>query len=111
MPEERLRRELAEGRIDLALTYDKEPVLMFKAVSLGGTRTLRLGAVYTPDRCRGRGYATEGLAKVIDEMLGWEVDAVTLFADKNNPVSNRMYLKLGFEEVADINMMNWAPIR
>ena len=51
------------------------------------------------------------LAKVIDEMLGWEVDAVTLFADKNNPVSNRGYLKLGFVEVADINMMNWAPIR
>jgi len=111
MPEERLRCELAEGRIDLAFTYDKEPVLMFKAVSLGETRTLRLGAVYTPDQCRGRGYATEGLAKVIDEMLGSEVDAVTLFADKNNPVSNRMYLKLGFEEVADINMMNWAPIR
>ena len=68
--EERLRCELAEGRIDLAFTYDKEPVLMFKAVSLGETRTLRLGAVYIPDQCRGRGYATEGLAKVTDEMLG-----------------------------------------
>ena len=111
MPEERLRRELDEGRVDLALNGQKEPVLMFKAVLLGDTRTLRVGAVYTPDNHRGKGYATEGLAQVIEKLLGVEVDAVTLFADKNNPVSNRMYLNLGFEQVADINMMNWAPIR
>ena len=110
MPEERLRCELDEGRIDLALSGQKEPVLMFKAVILGETRTLRVGAVYTPDEHRGKGYATEGLAQVMDEMLGEEVDAVTLFANKNNPVSNRMYLNLGFEQVADINMMTWAPL-
>ena len=110
MPEDRLRSELDEGRIELGLSRAQEPVLMFKAVLLGETRTLRVGAVYTPDEHRGKGYATEGLAKVIDKMLGVEVDAVTLFADKNNPVSNRMYLNLGFEQVADINMMNWAPL-
>ena len=107
LPEKRLREELETGRIDLGLNEDGEPVLMFKAIVIEDTRILRIGAVYTPDEHRGRGYATEGLADAIDRKLGVEIEVVTLFADKNNPVSNRMYLNLGFVRSADVLMMNW----
>ena len=111
MASERIRRELDEGRIDLGINRAGKPVLMFKAILLGETRTLRVGAVYTPDEERGKGYASEGLAQVVNNLLGTHVDAVTLFADKGNPISNRMYLKLGFEQHADIRMMTWADRR
>ena len=111
MASERIRQELDEGRIDLAFDQAGKPVLMFKAVLLEETRTLRIGAVYAPDEERGKGYATEGIAQVIDRLLGTDVDAVTLFADKGNPVSNRLYLNLGFEHYADILMMTWSELR
>ena len=111
MAPKRIRQELDEGRIDLALDQAGKPVLMFKAVLLGDTRTLRIGAVYTPDEERGKGYATEGVAQVVDRLLGTDVDSVTLFADKNNPVSNRLYLNLGFEHYADILMMTWSELQ
>ena len=84
---------------------------MLKAVLLGETRALRLGAVYTPDEERGKGYASDGLAHVIDNLLGNQIDAVTLFADKGNQISNRMYLNLGFEQHAGIRMITWAGRR
>ena len=111
MASDRIRRELDEGRIDLALDEAGKPVLMLKAVLLGETRTLRIGTVYTPDEERGKGYATESIAQVVERLLGKEVDAVTLFADKNNPISNRLYLNLGFEHYADILMMTWSQLR
>jgi len=64
--------------------------------------------VYTPDRHRGKGFATQGLAQVIRSLPAPYKDRVALYADRNNPASNRVYRKLGFEELANIKMISWA---
>ena len=55
----------------------------------------------------GYGQATEGIAQVIDRLLGTDVDAVTLFGIR----VTWLYLNLGFEHYADILMMTWSELR
>ncbi|UZI27890.1 GNAT family N-acetyltransferase [Streptomyces sp. VB1] len=63
--------------------------------------TVRVTLVYTPPGLRGRGYA----AAVTDEAgrAAREAGAteVVLFADLANPTSNGVYLRIGYEPVAD----------
>ncbi|MEU5285647.1 GNAT family N-acetyltransferase [Streptomyces sp. CA-278952] len=63
--------------------------------------TVRVTLVYTPPGLRGRGYA----AAVTDEAgrAAREAGAteVVLFADLANPTSNGVYLRIGYEAVAD----------
>jgi GNAT superfamily N-acetyltransferase len=61
----------------------------------------RIGPVYTPPERRGHGYA----AAVTAAAAQWALDAgatrVLLFTDLVNPVSNRLYPRLGFVPVHD----------
>ncbi len=61
----------------------------------------RIGQVYTPPALRGRGYA--GAVTVATSRLAQErgADQVTLFTDVANPISNALYLKLGYQPVED----------
>lgn len=61
---------------------------------------VRIGPVFTPAEHRGRGYA----ASAVSEIAAGQRAAghrVVLFTDQANPVSNRLYLGLGFEAVVD----------
>lgn len=60
----------------------------------------RIGPVYTPKECRGRGYAGSAVAAVSRAFLD-EGARVCLFTDQANPVSNALYERLGFVPVAD----------
>ena len=56
--------------------------------------------MFTPAEHRGRGYA----ASAVSEIAAGQRAAghrVVLFTDQANPVSNRLYLGLGFEAVVD----------
>lgn len=61
---------------------------------------VRIGPVFTPAEHRGQGYA----ASAVSEIAAGQRAAghrVVLFTDQANPVSNRLYLGLGFEAVVD----------
>ena len=77
-------------------------------VSLAGkTRpvvsVISIGPVYTPPKFRGKGYASNLVAALSQHLLdnGWK--ACSLFTDLANPVSNRIYLRIGYDPVIDFD--------
>lgn len=67
-----------------------------------------VGPVYTPDGCRGRGYASAAVAAV-SQRLRDDGARVCLFTDQANPTSNRIYQRLGYRPVADTASMVIRP--
>lgn len=61
----------------------------------------RIGPVYTPPEQRGRGYAAGVTTAVTQAVLGRGAGEVLLFTDLANPVSNRLYQRLGYRPVSD----------
>ena len=59
-----------------------------------------VGPVYTPQDCRGHGYASAAVAEVSRRLLEGGA-RVCLFTDQANPTSNRIYPRLGFRPVTD----------
>jgi predicted GNAT family acetyltransferase len=70
-------------------------------VDTPGGRVTRVGPVYTPPQERGRGFAS-ALTAHVSESLRRTGSTVMLFADAANAQANRIYERLGFEEVAEI---------
>lgn len=71
-------------------------------VSMAGHRrplagVTRVGPVYTPPRRRGRGYARRLVAEASRAALAAGAERCMLFADAANPVSNSIYLQIGYE--------------
>ena len=68
-------------------------------------RMLERGAcvsgVYTPPEHRGKGYCQNTVAALCRELLACGKSYITLFVDKKNPISNRVYRKIGFEILED----------
>ena len=64
---------------------------------------VRVGPVYTPPAERGHGYATALVAELSQELLDIGRDAVYLFTDLANPTSNRIYQRIGYRPVGDVD--------
>lgn len=62
---------------------------------------VRIGPVYTPKEHRGRGYAAYVVAALTRESLADGL-RVCLFTDQANPVSNKVYERIGFRTVTDM---------
>jgi predicted GNAT family acetyltransferase len=68
--------------------------------TVGGTQSAaRIGTVYTPEKLRGRGYASALVANLSQKKLKDGADICCLYADARNPVSNSIYRKIGYEFV------------
>ncbi|OCC11876.1 GNAT family N-acetyltransferase [Streptomyces sp. PTY087I2] len=63
--------------------------------------TVRVTLVYTPPDFRGRGYGAAVTAASSRAALEAGAAEVLLFADLANPTSNGVYLRIGYEPVAD----------
>ncbi len=61
----------------------------------------RIGPVYTPPKLRGHGYAAAATAAAAQWALDAGATRVLLFTDLANPVSNRLYPRIGFVPVYD----------
>ena len=61
----------------------------------------RIGPVYTPPEHRGHGYGAAVTAEAVRHAQCKGARDVVLFADVANPVSNRIYRRLGFVPVAE----------
>lgn len=95
---EDIRKRIDEGRIVL-WELDGEAVHLtgFNAPAFG---VARIGPVYTPKAHRGHGYASAAVAEVSRELLAAGA-RVALYTDKDNPVSNHVYAKIGFRPLVD----------
>lgn len=60
----------------------------------------RIGPVFTPKEHRGNRYASAAVAEISQHFLAQNA-RVCLFTDLANPVSNKVYLRLGYEPVVD----------
>ncbi len=98
--DEELARRIRSGVVWLWVAPSGEPVHVTGAnpPALG---VARVGPVYTPPEQRGRGYAAAAVAEV-SRLLRDAGSRVCLFTDQANPVSNRLYMALGYRPVVDM---------
>lgn len=97
---DRVRQKVDMGIIFLFENGDGKIVSMVDAA-----RKLKKGIVfndvYTPREERGKGYAQTNMFYVSQHFLNEGKEFCTLFVDKKNPISNRVYKKIGYEIVED----------
>ena len=70
---------------------------------------IRIGPVYTPPGDRGHGFASALTAAASQAQLDAGRRFVFLFTDLGNPTSNRIYRRIGFESVVDIDQWSFEP--
>ena len=63
-----------------------------------------IAMVYTPRELRGKGYASKLVQEVTKKILKYKRYA-TLYTDLSNPISNSIYMKIGYEPYCDSVMM------
>jgi uncharacterized protein len=102
----------AEDAVDDYLTRGDDSGLYLwedgEAVSLAGCggptpNGIRVGPVYTPPARRGRGYASALTAELTSLLLSSGRRFCFLFTDLANPTSNRIYQRIGYEPVSDVD--------
>lgn len=98
-PAELLQRHLARG-VWLWETEAGEPVSMAVATPAAAGMS-RIGFVYTPPEHRRCGYAAACVAAVSERVQGDGLDCI-LNTQLQNPTSNAVYRRLGFEPVVEV---------
>lgn len=102
------RRTLHAGR--LVLWEDGSPVCM--AAAMGRTsHGVRVSLVYTPPEHRRRGYAAATVAALSQRELDRGARFCFLYTDLDNPTSNRVYQRIGYEQVAEAAIVLLDPGR
>jgi predicted GNAT family acetyltransferase len=66
----------------------------------------RLSHAYTPPELRGKGFGAAAVAGSADVLRRRGAAAVMLNADAHNPITNRIYRRMGFEPVG--RAREWA---
>jgi predicted GNAT family acetyltransferase len=81
---------------------DESPVSL---AAFGGKTAngVRVSLVYTPPALRGRGYATAAVAALTRLLLDQGNRYCCLYTDLANPTSNRIYRKIGYRPLCDVN--------
>ncbi|MFI5676668.1 GNAT family N-acetyltransferase [Streptomyces cellulosae] len=98
---------IAYGGVTFWEDPDGTPVAMAGATpQIAGQ--VRVAPVYTPAHLRGRGYAGAVTAEVSRAARDAGADEVLLFTDLANPVSNRLYHRIGYRPVTDFAVYDFA---
>lgn len=75
--------------------WDDGGICAIARIAFVGNEYTRINTVYTSPEKRGRGYAS-ALVSALSELLIGNGLIPTVLADEENPISNKMYLSLGF---------------
>ncbi len=105
---ERTPEQIAAMRGDfLAWTVADRPVAMARRARplLGGWS---IGSVYTPAHLRGRGYGGAVVHALSVRLLAEGARYVALYTDLANPISNRLYARIGFVPLLDQTEIIWT---
>jgi predicted GNAT family acetyltransferase len=62
---------------------------------------VRVAPVYTPPEHRGHGYASAATAAASQWALDQGADHVLLYTDIANPITNRIYPRIGYQPLED----------
>ena len=62
-----------------------------------------IALVYTPKEFRKRGYGTSCVASLSQHLLDSGYKFCTLFTDLSNPISNSIYMKIGYKPIGDFD--------
>ncbi|AZB42666.1 GNAT family N-acetyltransferase [Bacillus sp. FJAT-42376] len=62
---------------------------------------VNINYVYTPPAHRKKGYATECVMELTEQMLASGFETVSLFTDQANPTANKIYAEIGYKPVQD----------
>jgi GNAT superfamily N-acetyltransferase len=95
-----VRRSLAQGNGLLLWELDGR-VVSYAAVGAPIDGMSRVGPVYTPPEQRGHGYGSAITAAASQWALDAGAEYVILFTDLANPVSNRIYQRIGYRPEYD----------
>ena len=105
--ERRVARATAAAMLRRGLVYLWEdadtPVSMvcFRYVT---NKCVRIAPVWTPPALRGRRYASAAAGRLTGELLDAGVSWCALFADVDNPTSNNIYRRLGYNEACGLRV-------
>ncbi len=78
-----------------------------------GRKTLNgavVNAVYTPPLYRGKGYATSCVGSLSQYLLDSGYKFCSLFTDLANPVSNSIYMKIGYKPICDYDEYKFIEV-
>ncbi|MBA2765922.1 MAG: GNAT family N-acetyltransferase [Solirubrobacterales bacterium] len=97
---------LASGAYTIWQDDDGTPVALAGLQrEVGGSR--RIGPVYTCKPHRGKGYGAAVTAAACRRAMNEGAAELLLFADVDNPASNRLYQRLGFEPIEDLIVLRF----
>lgn len=65
------------------------------------THNVTINFVYTPREERKKGYASSCVSTLSQLMLDSGFQTTSLYTDTTNPTSNKIYMEIGYEHVAD----------
>jgi predicted GNAT family acetyltransferase len=103
-------RGLDRGQRTFYLWEDEGRVVSLAASAGPTPNGIRIGPVYTPPDVRGHGYASAVTAAATQAELDAGCGFVFLFTDLSNPTSNKIYQAIGYEAVADVDILRFeAP--
>lgn len=98
---ERFSGKIQKEQVYLMETHDGTLVSTASVADRALSHGVGISWVYTPPEHRGKGYCQNTVAAICREKLQEGYDYCTLFVDKKNPISNRVYEKIGFEIIED----------
>ena len=98
-PERAAARLVDDDRLRV---WDDGGLVSMAAVAGATDTAARVGYVYTPPECRGQGYATALVSELSREILADGRRSAFLYTDLANPISNRIYARIGYEVVSDV---------
>ena len=93
---------LGKGETGYALWEDGQ-VLAMAGYANPTPHGVVIGPVYTPPEFRGRGYASAVTAALSQDLLDRGRLCVFLFTNLENPISNHVYQKIGYQPVVDVD--------
>jgi hypothetical protein len=98
IPRERLIKRLTLNQFHL---WDDGKPLAIAGWTGRTPNGVRINAVYTPPEFRRRGYASNLVAALSQKMLNEGRTFCFLYTDASNPISNKIYERIGYEFVSD----------
>ncbi|MDG5786338.1 GNAT family N-acetyltransferase [Evansella sp. AB-P1] len=95
-----VKNEIKRNTIFLWRTESCTPVSMAKRARESENGVV-VSLVYTPDEYKKQGYATTCVAALSKRLLQEGFKFCSLYTDLDNPISNSIYMKIGYKPVAD----------
>lgn len=100
-----MRRTNAQHAAGALYVWEVDGEIVSTAAAVAPTpHAIRVSGVYTPPEQRGHGYASALTAAVTSRQLETGCELVFLYTDLANPISNRIYQRIGYVPVADVAM-------